>query len=171
MGVIEQTFGPLGSTALPHLGVDQVDLLRFGSGGSGVSGGRFGLGLGALVTMCDWTATDAELLARIGALLDALPGYAGGYTLAPTTLAGGNGELEIHYANQLAGKRVAALTVRNSLTGANPVLAYGIVVAGVAPTGYGAQRGAILICGEDGHVYSNMGTPAVPDWEPTGKQN
>lgn len=167
MPVIEGGLGtPLQNAGAPGTGTAAVQTLTIGGT---PTGGSFRLRHQGFVTAAiDWTATDATLVSRIDAALEALPSIGtGGVVTADVTLTSGIGDASLTF-----GKApIPLITVAaNNLTGTNPTVAVAETTPGVAETGLGAPKGALLVDTTNGKLYINTGTAADPTWTVVGTQ-
>ena len=166
MPVIEGGLGILTNAGAPGTGTAAVQTLTIGGT---PTGGTFRLRHQGFITApISWTATDATLVANIDAALEALPSIGtGGVVVADSTLTSGIGDATLTF-----GK--AAIPVvevySNGLTGTLPTLAVANTTPGVAETGVGAPKGALLTDTTNGKLYINTGTAADPTWTVVGTQ-
>lgn len=167
MPVIEGAIGtPLTNAGAPSAGTAAVQTLTIGGT---PTGGSFRLRHGGFVTApIDWTATDATLVSRIDAALEALPTIGtGGVVTADVTLTSGIGDASLTFGKAV----VPLLTVaENALTGTAPTVAVAETTPGVPVTGTGAPKGSLLTDTTNGILYINTGTAAAPTWTKVGTQ-
>jgi hypothetical protein len=153
-------------TGAPVAGTAEVQTITIGGT---PTGGTFALAFEGFTTAAiTWSATNATLIANIDAALEALPNIGtGGVTTAVGSMTAGIGTATVTWA---ALKPVATITVaNNSLTGTSPTVAVAETTPGVAPTGFGAPVGALLVR-DNGTIYANTGTAAAPTWTAVGTQ-
>lgn len=176
MAVIERG-NPIGgvgagyeTAGAPSAGTNAVQTLTIGGT---PTGGTFKLGFeGNNTAAITWSATNATLLANINAALDALPALEDGDLVATAgTLTAGIGTVLITAAGNQARTPVTLLTIAgNSLTGTVPTLSIATTTAGVAASGRGARKGALLTDTTNGILYINTGTAYSPTWTKVGTQ-
>lgn len=156
-------------TGAPTNGTSEVQTITIGGT---PTGGTFTLAYEGFTTAAiTWSATNATLVANIDAALEALPSIGtGGVTTAVGTAVAGIGTITVTFAGNLANKAVPTITVvNNSMTGTTPTIAVAETTPGVAPSGYGAAPGALMVR-DNGTVYVNTGTQAAPTWTVVGTQ-
>jgi len=155
------------SAGAPSAGTAAVQTITFGGT---ISGGKFQLKCGPFVTAdIDWSATDATLVANIDAALEALPNIgSGAIVTADSTLTSGIGDATVTWAAKVPVDEIAV--AKNALTGTGPTIACANTTPGVAPTGVGAAKGALLTDVTNGVLYINTGTAAAPTWTKVGTQ-
>ena len=121
-----------------------------------------------------WSSTNNTLVSNIQTALDALNtiGGSGNTTVAVGTATSGIGTFTVTFSGNLAKKDVSAMSVTSSLTGTSPTLAIATTTAGVTATGWGAQKGQLLIDTTNGILYINTGTDlSAPTWTKVGTQS
>jgi hypothetical protein len=152
-------------TGAPVAGTAEVQTITIGGT---PTGGTFTLTFEGFTTAAiTWSATNATLIANIDAALEALPNIGtGGVVTAVATMTAGIGTATVTWA---ALKPVATMTATSSLTGTTPTVAVAETTPGVAPTGFGAPVGALLVR-DNGTIYANTGTAAAPTWTAVGTQ-
>lgn len=161
----------ISGSGAPAAGTAEVQTLTIGGT---PTGGSFRLKHGAFVTAAiDWTATDATLVSRIDAALEALPSIGtGGVVVADVTLTSGIGDASITFAQKRAEDLIAVHS--NALTGTNPTVAVVETTPGVDPTGSGTggnvPKGGQYTDTATGIVYVNTGTALAPTWTKVGTQ-
>jgi hypothetical protein len=163
--IIEGGLGPYRSAGAPAASTSENQLITI----TGTpTGGTFTLSFcGYTTTPLAYNAANAAVIAA----LEALPNIgAGGVT------AGSGGPLPgtaltVAFAGGLAGQPVPAMTATASFTGGTtPAIAITRSVPGVAATGRGAAKGALLVDTTNGKLYVNTGTEAAPTWVVAGTQ-
>jgi hypothetical protein len=163
---------PLESAGAPVAGTAEVQTLTIG--GTPEAGDTFVLSFGPFRSApIDWSATNATLVANIDAALEALPGIGtGGVTTAVGTATAGVGTFTITFAEK--GDKPLLVASDDLQDDGETASAGTFVVAettpGVAPTGYGSPKGAVLVDTTNGIHYINTGTAAAPTWTKTGTQ-
>ena len=173
MAVIEGTgLGhPATSAGAPVAGTAEVQTLTIG--GTPEAGSTFVLSFGPFRTAAiAWSATDATLVANIDAALEALAGIGtGGVVVADVSLTAGVGAASITFAEK--GDKpllVASDFLKSDGTASTGTAVVAVTTPGVAPTGYGAPKGAKLVDVDNGIDYINTGTAAAPTWTKVGTQ-
>lgn len=149
---------------VPASGTDEIDTLTIQSG---TSSGTFTITVasGRTTAAITWSATDATLIARIDAALEALPQIGtGGCVVAAGSGSSGIGTYTITMSGKNAKQDFPALTVTDSLTGgADATLT--TTTAGVAATWRQAPTGTLIVNSSTGVLYSNTSTTVgSPTW-------
>lgn len=166
MPVIEGGLGIVTNPGAPGAGTAAVQTLTIGGT---PTGGTFRLSHSGFVSAAiTWTATDATLVSAIDAALEALPSIGtGGVVAAIGTLTSGIGTVTLTFG----AKPTPLVAVHsNDLTGTAPTVAVADTTPGVAETGVGAPKGALLTDTTNGKLYINTGTAADPTWTVVGTQ-
>lgn len=166
MPVIEGGYGLLTNAGAPGAGTAAVQTLTIGGS---PAGGTFRLSHQGFVTAAiAWSATNGTLIANIDAALEALPSIGtGGVVTAVGSMTAGVGTATLTFG----AKPVSLVTVAaNNMTGTAPTVAVADTTPGVAPTGVGAPKGALLTDTTNGKAYINTGTAAAPTWTVVGTQ-
>jgi hypothetical protein len=99
--------------------------------------------------------------AAVQAALEALPNLGVGNV---TAAAGAVGSTVVTFTGTKGKQPVQPLTVASSTLDAGATLAVEQTTPGVAPSGVGSAKGALLIDTENGKLYQNEGTAAAPTW-------
>lgn len=150
---------------VPAGGTSEIDTLTIQSG---TSAGSFTITVaGSRTTSAiTWSATDATLISRIDAALEALSIIGtGGVTVAAGTGTSGIGTYTITLTGKNARMDFPLLSIgTNSLTGGTaPTLT--TTTAGVAATWKDAPTGQLLVNSTNGSLYQNTSTTAgSPTW-------
>lgn len=158
-----------GFAGAPANGTSEIDTLTIQSG---TSAGTFTISVadGRTTAPITWTATDATLIARIDAALEALSVIGtDGVTTAAGTLSSGIGTVTITFTGKNARRDMPLLSIgTNSLTGGSaPTLT--TTTAGVAATWAAAPTGTLIEDTTNGELYQNISTTAFsPNWQHRG---
>jgi hypothetical protein len=152
-------------SGVPASGTSEVDTITIGGT---PTGGTFTITVAGSRTTgaITWSATDATLLARVDAALEALPVVgAGGVTTAAGTLSSGIGTITLTFTGKNARRDFPALSATSSLTGTDPTVEIATSTPGVEATFRSAPTGTIVVNSTTGTVYSNTSTTAgSPTW-------
>lgn len=158
MPTMEGTYGPLHNAGAPVTGTDEVQTLTI----TGTpTGGTFRLKFGPFVTA--EIAYNAAA-AAVDTALEALPAIGtGGVVCAGGALPGTPVTITFSGAG-LARRPQPLITVVNAAFtgGTNPAAAVAETTPGVAETGIGAPKGALLTDTDNGILYINTGTAENP---------
>lgn len=150
----------------PVNGNSEVDTLTIQSG---TSAGTFTLttAAGRTTAPITWSATDATLIARIDAAVEALSAVGvGGVTTAAGTGSSGIGTYTLTFTGKNATQDQPLLSIgTNALTGgAAPTIT--TTTAGVAGTFVNAKTGDLIEDTTNGELYQNISTTAnAPNWQ------
>jgi hypothetical protein len=150
---------------VPASGTNEVDTLTIASG---TTSGTFTITVasGRTTAPITWSATNATLVARVDAALEALSVIGtGGVTTAEGSLTAGIGTITITFAGKNAKRDMPALSIgTNSLVGGDaPTLT--TTTAGVAATWKDAPTGTLLMDSTNAVLYTNTSTTAgSPTW-------
>lgn len=151
---------------VPANGTSEIDTLTIQSG---TSAGTFTITVadGRTTAPITWSATDATLVARVDAALEALSVIgSGGVTTAAGTLSSGIGTITITFAGKNSRRDMPLLSIgTNSLTGGSaPTLT--TTTAGVAATWAAAPFGTLVEDTTNAELYQNISTTAnQPNWQ------
>lgn len=158
---------PLENAGAPAAGTAAVQTITIGGT---PTGGTFKLKFGPFISgAITWSATNATLVANIDAALEALAGIgSAGVVTAVGTATAGIGTFTVTFAEK--GPKDTLTVALNSLTGTAPTVAVATTTPGVAATGSGSGKGALLIDSTNGILYINTGTAAAPTWTKVGTQ-
>lgn len=154
---------------VPANGTSEIDTLTIQTS---TSAGTFTIAVagGRTTAAITWSATDATLIARIDAALEALSQIgSGGVTVAAGTGSSGIGTYTITFTGKNARQNFAALSIgTNALTGgAAPTLT--TTTAGVAATWKDAPIATLLEDSTNGELYQNISTTiGAPNWQHRG---
>lgn len=153
----------------PVNGTNEVQTLTIQSS---TSGGTFTLTVasGRTTAPITWSATDATLVARVDAALEALSVIgSGGVTTAAGTLSSGIGTITITFIGKNAAQDFPALSVSNNLITGGAIPTITTSTAGVAGTFVQAKAGDLLEDITNGELYQNISTTALaPNWQYRG---
>ena len=165
MPTIEGAVALLQNAGAPAAGTNEVQTLTT----TGTpTGGTFRLAFGAFVTGdIDFDAAAAA----VESALEALPGIGvGGVTCAGGPLPTGV-TITFDGDNTRARPQPTITVAANALTGGTtPAPAIAETTPGVAETGIGAPKGALLTDTTNGKLYINTGTALNPVWTVVGTQ-
>lgn len=166
---IAGTYGPLRSAGAPSAGTTEVQTLTFG--GTWLADETFRLSFdGHTTANIAWTATNATLVGRIDAALEALGSIGtGGVTTAVGTMTDGIGTITVTFAGNLAKAAVGIISVHTN-NSADGTLAVAETTPGVTAAGRGLSKGGSIIDTTNGVEYVNTGTPLVPVFTVVGSQ-
>lgn len=173
MAIIEGTgLGhPATNAGAPVAGTAEVQTITIG--GTPEAGSTFVISFGPFRSApIAWNATNATLIAAIDAALEALPGIGtGGVVTAVGTMTAGVGTATVTFAEKGDKPLLVGSDFKQSNGAASTgTIAIAETTPGVAPTGYGAPKGAKLVDVTNGIDYINTGTAASPTWTKTGTQ-
>jgi hypothetical protein len=152
----------------PTDGVDEVQALD-----STATGGSFAItfvnplsGASQKTAAIAWNATKAAVEAAL-LLLSNMPALGVAATGAATVNAG---QVVLTFGGVLSGMNVAQLVVDNALATGGTVVA-STTTAGVAGTGRGAPKGALLIDNTTPKLWQNSNSETKPVWIKVGTQS
>lgn len=157
-------YGPFPFAGTPAAGTNQVQTITFaGTGGTSVFRLNFE---GQTTAPIPWSATNATLIASIKSALEALTKIgAGNTTVAAGTLTAGIGTVLVTFLGPNSNQNNTLLSLEPPITGTGPLtITFAITTPGVAATGQGAAKGALLIDTTTGNYYKNTGTSQSPAW-------
>lgn len=156
---------------VPTNGTDEVQRVTIGGAPTAGAGSYFRLAFQGWTTApILWHATNATLLGRIDAALEALPNIGtGGVVTADVDLNAGVGNLSITFSGtRLAKLAVPQITVAEmALTGNAPTVATSTTTPGVDASFRDARTGDKLVDSTNGVEYVNTGVPGAPTWVAT----
>jgi len=117
-----------------------------------------------------WSATDATLIARIDAAVEALSVVGvGGVTTAAGTGSSGIGTYTLTFVGKNAAQDFPALTLTEVSRTGGTAATISTTTAGVAGTFTNALAGALLEDTTNGELYQNISTTAnAPNWQYRG---
>lgn len=160
---------PISSAGAPVAGTDEVQTLTIG--GTPEVGSTFRITIEGFKTApIPWNSTNATLIASIDSALEALPVIGtGGVTTAAGTVTAGIGTITLTFSGANTAKRDLGQGVVSDFKKADGSASAGTgaiatTTPGVAATGGGAPKGALLIDTTNGTLYQNTGTAAAPTW-------
>jgi hypothetical protein len=157
------------SNGVPAVGVDAVYTLTIGGAPLEQAGSGFYLSQSGLYTsLILWSATNATLVGRVDAALEALSSLGtGGITTAVGTMTTGVGTITMTAAGVNVKRKIAPILLyRSVLAGASPTVTVTETTTGVDAFGVGLSPGMQAINGATGIIYFNSGTAASPVWTP-----
>jgi hypothetical protein len=168
--IIEGVGRGYSSSGAPSAGTSEVQTLTFGGT---PTGGTFVLAFEGMATApITWSSTNATLVSNIDTALEALPNIGTGeVTTAVGTMTAGIGTITCTFSGNYGVRPLSVMTVvTNSMTGTAPTLTITRSTPGVAPSGAGAAKGAMLVREDTGVLYVNTGTALAPTWTVVGTQ-
>lgn len=117
-----------------------------------------------------WSATNATLLARIDAAVEALSAVGvGGVTTAEGSLTAGIGTITLTFVGKNAAQNFPALTLTEVSRTGGTAATISTTTAGVAGTFTNAKAGDLLEDTSGGELYQNISTTAgAPNWQYRG---
>lgn len=153
----------------PVNGTNEIDTITIQTGTSAlvftltVTGGR-------TTAPITWSATDATLIARIDAAVEALSAVGvGGVTTAAGTGSSGLGTYTLTFTGKNAAQNFPALTLTEVSRTGGTAATISTTTAGVAGTFTAAKSGDLLEDTTNGELYQNISaTAGAPNWQYRG---